>query len=139
MNFRRIVYLLAACMMLLSSVCLAAENMEFVDANGSTGYYVDVSTIAPETVEENNVQRTLWDADVAVVRADLNRRYIYAMRFDPDKRTYQIFHSEVQRYDTKDVLQTSDTVEAPRFYAASSPMNEIVQFIISKAASSDDE
>lgn len=139
MNFRRIVCLLAACMMLLSSICLAAENMEFVDANGSTGYYVDVSTIAPETVEENNVQRTLWDADVAVVRADLNRRYIYAMRFDPDKRTYQIFHSEVQRYDTKDVLQTNDTVEAPRFYAVSSPMNEIVQFIISKASSESDE
>lgn len=71
-----------------------------------------------------------------MVRADINRRFIYAMRFDPDKKTYQIFHSEVQRYDTKDVLQSSDTVEAPHAYAPSSPMNEIVQFIISTASSS---
>ena len=139
MNFRRIACLLAVCMVLLSSICLAEEHMEFVDANGSTGYYVDVDTIAPETVVENDAQRTLWNADVAVVRADLNRRYLYAMRFDPDKRTYQIFHSEVQRYDTKDVLQSSDTGEAPRAYASSSPMNEIVQFIISTASSSSNE
>ena len=136
MNFRRVACLLAVCMMLLSSICLAAEHMEFVDANGSTGYYVDVDTIAPETVVENDVPRTLWNADVAVVRADINRSFIYAMRFDPDNKTYQIFHSEVQRYDTKDVLQSSDTVEAPHAYAPSSPMNEIVQFIISTASSS---
>ena len=76
MNFRRVACLLAVCMMLLSSICLAAEHMEFVDANGSTGYYVDVDTIAPETVVENDVPRTLWNADVAVVRADINRRFI---------------------------------------------------------------
>ena len=58
------------------------------------------------------------------------------MQFDPDKRMYQIFASEVQRYDTKDVLQSSDQAEPPRPYLVTSPMNEIVQFIMTAKSSS---
>ena len=57
------------------------------------------------------------------------------MQFDPAKRTYQIFASEVQRYDTKDVLQSSDQAEPARPYLATSPMNEIVQFVMTANAS----
>ena len=102
MGIRKIGCLLAVCLMVLMSRAYA-ENMQFVDANGSTGYYVDTDSISSDQVVENDVQKTLWTARVAVIRADLNRRYIYLMQFDPAKRTYQIFASEVQRYDTKDV------------------------------------
>ena len=107
MGIRKIGCLLAVCLMVFMSRAYA-ENMQFVDANGSTGYYVDTDSISSDQVVENDVQKTLWTARVAVIRADLNRRYIYLMQFDPAKRTYQIFASEVQRYDTKDVLQSSD-------------------------------
>ena len=62
---------------------------------------MDTDSISSDQVVENDVQKTLWTARVAVIRADLNRRYIYLMQFDPDKRMYQIFASEVQRYDTR--------------------------------------
>ena len=97
---------------------------------------MDTDSISSDQVVENDVQKTLWTARVAVIRADLNRRYIYLMQFDPDKRMYQIFASEVQRYDTKDVLQSSDQAEPPRPYLVTSPMNEIVQFIMTVKSSS---
>lgn len=135
MGIRKIGCLLAVCLMVFMSRAYA-ENMQFVDANGSTGYYVDTDSISSDQVVENDVQKTLWTARVAVIRADLNRRYIYLMQFDPDKRMYQIFASEVQRYDTKDVLQSSDQAEPPRPYLVTSPMNEIVQFIMTAKSSS---
>ena len=60
--------------MLLSSACLAEEDMEFVDANGATGYYVDVASISFESDDIAN-------ARIAVIKANQNRRYIYAARF----------------------------------------------------------
>ena len=135
MGIRKIGCLLAVCLMVFMSRAYA-ENMQFVDANGSTGYYVDTDSISSDQVVENDVQKTLWTARVAVIRADLNRRYIYLMQFDPDKRMYQIFASEVQRYDTKDVLQSSDQTEPPRPYLVTSPINEIVQFIMTAKSSS---
>ena len=134
MNIRKIGCLLVACLMVFVSR-VYAENMQFVDANGSTGYYVDTDSISSDQVVENDVQKTLLTARVAVVRADLDRRYIYLMQFDPSKRTYQIFASEVQRYDTKAVLQSSDQAEPVRPYLATSPMNEIVQFIMTAPSS----
>ena len=128
MGIRKIGCLLAVCLMVLMSRAYA-DNMQFVDANGSTGYYVDTDSISSDQVVENDVAR------VAVIRADLNRRYIYLMQFDPAKRTYQIFASEVQRYDTKDVLQSSDQAEPARPYLVTSPMNEIVQFVMTANAS----
>ena len=127
MGIRKIGCLLAVCLMVFMSRAYA-ENMQFVDANGSTGYYVDTDSISSDQVVENDVQKTLWTARVAVIRADLNRRYIYLMQFDPAKRTYQIF-------DTKDVLQSSDQAEPARPYLVTSPMNEIVQFVMTANAS----
>ena len=81
MGIRKIGCLLAVCLMVFMSRAYA-ENMQFVDANGSTGYYVDTDSISSDQVVENDVQKTLWTARVAVIRADLNRRYIYLMQFD---------------------------------------------------------
>ena len=104
MGIRKIGCLLAVCLMVFMSRAYA-ENMQFVDANGSTGYYVDTDSISSDQVVENDVQKTLWTARVAVIRADLNRRYIYLMQFDPDKRMYQIFASEVQRYEGRAAVE----------------------------------
>ena len=41
---KRVLPVLLAALLLFSGTCLA-ENMQFVDANGTTGYYVDVDSI----------------------------------------------------------------------------------------------
>jgi hypothetical protein len=75
-----------------------AENMQFVDAVGPTGYYVDVDSISYSTTTEmqpNNAKKTyeLVQAQVAVIKARTNRRYIYQMQFNKEKMVYRILSS----------------------------------------------
>ena len=102
--------------------CAAAEDMQFVDADGDTGYYVDTLSI----VRVSEAER---DAVVAVVKAAENRRYLYRMRFDRTQSTYRIFSTQVEIYDTKEVLRTVPGIDAPQHYTPGSPMRSIVDFI----------
>lgn len=122
MLWRRIIVLTVSLLMLLSSACLAEEDMEFVDANGATGYYVDVASISFESDDIAN-------ARIAVIKANQNRRYIYAARFDRQQRTYQLYSSVVQQYDTKAQLENSPITDTPHPYGIASPMKEMVDFI----------
>ena len=115
--------LLAALVFLMGlGHCAAAEDMQFVDADGDTGYYVDPLSI----VRVSEVER---DAVVAVVKAAENRRYLYRMRFDRTQSTYRIFSTQVEIYDTKEVLRTVPGIDAPQHYTPGSPMRSIVDFI----------
>lgn len=119
---KKIVCLLA---LLILSQCPQtwAEDMRFVDADGFTGYYVDAETIYIDPCV------TIAEAWVAVVKADRNRRYLYRMRFDTEKETYEIFDYEVQVYDTREVLERNNQWRSPRHYGISSPMHSIVEYI----------
>ena len=117
----------------LNSVCLAAEDMQFVDADGATGYYVDVDSIAYGTVSEGEnesaVSYEVVNARVAVIKANMNRRFVYLMQFNKSKGFYQILASKVQKYDTKEVVETRDNPTPPLPYSETSPMHTIVDFI----------
>ena len=128
---RRKIFGLVAAVLLCCSQLASAEDMRFVDAEGYTGYYVDVSTIAFGTGEipEGTAPEEIAEARVAVVKADRNRRYLYHMRFNRRMETYEIGSSEVQAYDTKEVLEKNAMGRVPRHYGFSSPMNGIVNFI----------
>ena len=107
-----------------ANVCSAAEDMRFVDAVGDTGYYVDVNSVAYEAY-------SLADARIAVKKANMNRMYVYAMQFNRLKHTYRIYASEVIEYDTKEILESKNTGEPPRFYGSSSPLNAVVDYLFS--------
>ena len=128
---RRKIFGLVAAVLLCCSQLASAEDMRFVDAEGYTGYYVDVSTIAFGTGEipEGTAPEEIAEARVAVVKAARNRRYLYQMRFNRRMETYEIGSSEVQAYDTKEVLEKNAMGRVPRHYGFSSPMNGIVNFI----------
>ena len=116
------------CLMALLAACQCppafAEDMRFVDADGATGYYVDVSTISIGGPENN-----ISEAGVAVVKANQNRRYLYRMRFDRGLETYEVLSSEVQAYDTRKVLEKNSFGRLPQRYGLSSPMHSIVAYI----------
>ena len=119
---------------LLASTTVFAENMQFVDAVGPTGYYVDVDSIAYSTTTEmqpNNAKKTyeLVQAQVAVIKARTNRRYIYQMQFNKEKMVYRIMSSSVQAYDTKAILEHNEEVSPELPFVASSPMQTVVDFI----------
>lgn len=123
MRVKKTVLAIFMALMMMSGTCLA-ENMQFVDANGSTGYYVDVSSIAFEGDQVVN-------AKVAMIKAVSKRMYVYQMRFDRGKGTYQTLWSEIRAYDKdwKDVLSTDRQPQVPRPYGTVSPMHEMVEFI----------
>lgn len=111
-----------------------AENMQFVDAVGPTGYYVDVDSLSYSTVTEmqpNNAKKTyeLVQAKVAVIKARTNRRYIYQMQFNKEKMVYRILSSQVQAYDTKDILEQTEEKSPELPFVETSPMQSVVDFI----------
>ena len=104
------------------SVCNAAEDMRFVDAEDDTGYYVDAATVV-------RVSDTERDAVVAVIKAAENRLYLYHTRFNRQAGTYRIFDVQVEVYDTKEILRTMQGMDAPQQYTPASPLRSIADFI----------
>lgn len=134
MKFRRILPLLLGLWLLAVSTALAAEKLEFVDAAGPTGYYVDVNSIAFTTEEQplpDGTKHTyeLAQVRVIVLKARTQRRYTYLMQFNKEKMVYRILASKVHAYDTKELLEESDAVTEELPYVETSPMQEVVRFI----------
>ena len=98
------------------------ENLHFVDSRGATGYYVDTSTITVDSDHE-------YTADVIIIRADENLMFVYRTHFDYMTHTYQILTAKIMTYDTREIKASSDTPLDPATYAATSPMQAIVDFI----------
>lgn len=150
MQIKRFLPLCLLAMLLLSSICQAEENMQFVDADGGTGYYVDVNSIAfsevTETVYPNPIPsadpakppvilppqeetREIITARIAIVKAYTNRRYLQYVKFDPARSEYQVLASKTQQYDTRKQLEKSDTPQMVMKYGPESAYREIVDFI----------
>ena len=146
---KRILTLALAAMMLTGNACLA-EDMQFVDASGTTGYYVDVDSISyatvrqwvqPDPVPSDDPEKPDYlppgyeqecevvTARVAVIKARQNRRYLYDMRFDPTMSTYQILSSKIQQYDTREIVHSANIAMPVMAYTKSSPMKQVVDFI----------
>mgnify|MGYP000897951130 CR=1 FL=1 len=102
--------------------CATAEDMRFVDAEEDTGYYVDAASIV-------RVSDTERDAVIAVVKAAENRRYVYRTRLNPHMGTYQFVSAQVEVYDTREVLRTTQGMNMPQKYTPASPLRSIADFI----------
>jgi len=121
-------------LLLWGSASVFAENFQFVDAVGPTGYYVDVDSLTFSAVEEMQPDKTkkryeLVQARVAVIKARTSRRYIYQMQFNKEKRVYRILSSKVQAYDTKEYLEQTEEKSPELSFVETSPMQAVVDFI----------
>ena len=116
---------LVACMIFgaLNLNSCAAEDFQFVDAEGNTGYYVDMDSV-------KNESRSTVFARVAVVKADTNRMFVYDVRFNHVEHTYRLLASKTIEYDSKNVLESQNDPRAPRAYAPQSEMSELIDFIL---------
>ncbi len=133
MKFRRILPLFLS-VWLFTAATAFAENMQFVDAVGATGYYVDVDSLSFSQTTEVQPDKTkknyeIVQARVAVIKARTNRRYIYLMQFNKEKMVYRILSSKVQIYDSKQFVEQTDEVSPELPFVASSPMQTVVDFI----------
>lgn len=133
MKFRRILPLFLS-VWLFTAATAFAENMQFVDAVGATGYYVDVDSLSFSQTTEVQPDKTkknyeIVQARVAVIKARTNRRYIYLMQFNKEKMVYRILSSKVQIYDSKQFVEQTDEVSPELPFVASSPMQTVLDFI----------
>ena len=104
------------------SACFA-ENFQFVDAEDTTGYYVDIDSVEIESPE-------FVKTKIAVVKANLNKMYVYNVRINHKEKTYQIISSQIFEYDTRTLLESNDRGRPFRPYAAKSEMSELIKFIL---------
>ena len=123
MGVNRVLPVLALLLVLAGSTRCGAEDMRFVDSSGSTGYYVDLDSVA-------RGEGPLLSARIAVIKADRNRAYRYSMQFNTEQATYRILSSQVLAYDTKEVLETGGQQDEERHYGSMSMMHEIVAYIL---------
>ena len=125
--FSRILRIVILAVAILSSVnnlsiCFA-ENFQFVDAENTTGYYVDIDSVKIESPE-------FVAAKIAVVKANLNKMYVYNVRINHKEQTYQIVSSQILEYDTRSILESNNRSRPFRPYAAKSEMSELINFIL---------
>ena len=106
----------------INPIC-AAQEFTFVDANDLTGYYVDKETIKIESSE-------FITATIAVIRADMNKMYVYNLRINHKNQTYQIISSKIFEYDTRRLIESNDRSRPYRPYAAKSEMSELIKYIL---------
>lgn len=107
---------------MMMSPC-SAEDFQFVDAEGNTGYYIDMDSV-------ENESRDILFARIAVKKAGANRMFIYDVRFNHYDRAYQIISSQTIEYETQNVLESTDEARAFRAYSPNSEMSELIQFIM---------
>ncbi len=121
---------LAAAVLATGSVSFAEPidfsdmDLRFVDAQDTTGYYVDMNSVQIK----NNNEAT---ARVEIVKADSNCLYLYTIAFDRGKKTYQILDSIVAAYDTKEPTGGSQTPLKAQSYAKGSAMETVAEYIYS--------
>ena len=135
-TLKKIFLLLSICLLVSMPVCMA-ENFCFVDAVGTSGYYVDTDSVSFETAELTewvdgkpmNITNEMLNACIAVKKPSANKMYIYAVQFNYTKETYQIFSSQVIQYDTKKILEDKELAQGVLPYGASSPMHSIVSYV----------
>ena len=83
-----------AVLIIFSGATCSAENLQFIDAMEDTGYYYDADSVQVES-------SAVFYVDMAVIKASLNRMYVYEVRIDHSEKTYEVLSSRILSYDTR--------------------------------------
>ena len=117
-------WIMACALCFAEPIDFSDMDLRFVDARGSTGYYVDMNSVQIKNMNEAT-------ARVEIVKADSNCLYLYTIAFDRGKKTYQILDSIVAAYDTKEKTGGSSQPLKAQSYAKGSAMETVAEYIYS--------
>ena len=117
-------WIMACALCFAEPIDFSDMDLRFVDAQGSTGYYVDMNSVQIKNMNEAT-------ARVEIVKADSNCLYLYTIAFDRGKKTYQILDSIVAAYDTKEKTGGSSQPLKAQSYAKGSAMETVAEYIYS--------
>lgn len=105
-----------------SSIC-SAEDLKFLDANGETGYFVDMDS---DRMESESVFRV----NMVIIRLDVNEMDVIELRVDHVERNYMICSTRTLSYDDRTELRADNTQRPARTYAEKSLMGDLVQIVL---------
>ena len=114
--------MICAAIFIMSSTCFA-ENLKFIDAMDDTGYYYDADTV---NIRNANV----FLVDMAVIKASLNRMYVYEVRINHAEKIYEILSSKILSYDTRAEIESNNAQRPPQHYSNKSEFGQMVRLIL---------
>ena len=101
----------------------SAENLKFIDAMEDTGYYYDADSVQAESA-------SVFYVNMAVIKASLNRMYVYDVRIDHSERIYEILSSKILSYDTRAEIESNKNSRPPQHYSSKSEFGQMVRLIL---------
>ena len=119
---KKILTIMAAILFLNGATC-SAEDLKFVDAMEDTGYYYDADTVSAES-------SSVLFVDMAVIKASLNRMYVYNLRINHGERTYEILSSKTLSYDTRAEIESNNSRRPVQTYSNRSEFGQMVRLIL---------
>ena len=115
--------IICAAIIFMSGASCSAENLKFIDAMEDTGYYYDADSVR---VEDSDVFRV----DMAVIKASLNRMYVYDVRINHVKRIYEILSSKILSYDTRAEIDVNKSRRPIKTYSDKSELGQMIRLIL---------
>lgn len=114
---------ICAASLILSGATCSAENLQFVDAMEDTGYYYDADTVETESY-------SVFYVNMAVIKASLNRMYVYDLRINHAEKTYEILSSKTLSYDTRAEIESNNSRRPVQTYSDKSEFGQMVRLIL---------
>ncbi len=115
-------FIICAAIFMMNSTC-AAENLKFIDAMEDTGYYYDADTVQTEN-------SAIFYVNMAVIKASLNRMYVYDVKINHAEKTYEILWSKILSYDTRAEIESNKSSRPPQHYSNKSEFGQMVRLIL---------
>ncbi len=112
-----------ATVIFLSGATCSAENLQFIDAMEDTGYYYDADSVQVDS-------SAVFYVDMAVIKASLNRMYVYEVRIDHSEKTYEVLSSKILSYDTRAEIESNKSDRVPQHYSDKSEFGQMVRLIL---------
>ena len=72
----------------------------------------------------------MFYVNMAVIKASLNRMYVYDVRIDHSEKTYEILSSKILSYDTRAEIESNKSSRPPQHYSNKSEFGQMVRLIL---------
>lgn len=115
--------IICAAIIFMSGASCSAENLKFIDAMEDTGYYYDGDSVKSEAAD-------VFRVDMAVIKASINRMYVYDVRINHADKTYEILSSKILSYDTRAEIETNKSRRPVQTYSDKSELGQMVRLIL---------
>ncbi len=112
-----------ALIFLLNFSSVEAEDLQFIDADGDTGYYFDCDSI-------KKINAETFTVDFIVIHAERNEMSVANLEINHAQKNYIVLESKILSYDSRTELREENIQRIVKPYSTRSLMQQIVRKIL---------